>query len=106
MTRLPPIASAIETRHRTERKISRLGHRRRHIDGIELNRAHLIGLPRRLAKAHRLPELLVLLLHRFVEGIEIGGVLRTAGVQSFIYEGCDALATLQGAYDILGIEIG
>jgi methylmalonyl-CoA mutase len=32
--------------------------------------------------------------------------LRAAGVQSFIYEGCDALATLQGAYDILGIEIG
>jgi len=27
--------------------------------------------------------------------------LRTAGVQSFIYEGCDALATLSGAYDIL-----
>jgi len=32
--------------------------------------------------------------------------LRAAGVQSFIYEGCDALATLEGAYDILGIEIG
>lgn len=32
--------------------------------------------------------------------------LKAAGVQSFIYEGCDALATLQGAYDILGIEIG
>jgi methylmalonyl-CoA mutase len=31
---------------------------------------------------------------------------RAAGVQSFIYEGCDALATLEGAYDILGIEIG
>ncbi|HMK70160.1 MAG TPA: methylmalonyl-CoA mutase family protein, partial [Xanthobacteraceae bacterium] len=31
---------------------------------------------------------------------------RTAGVQSFIYEGCDALATLKNAYDILGIEIG
>lgn len=28
--------------------------------------------------------------------------LRAAGVQSFIYEGCDALATLQAAYDILG----
>jgi methylmalonyl-CoA mutase len=27
--------------------------------------------------------------------------LRSAGVQSFIYEGCDALATLRGAYDIL-----
>ncbi len=27
--------------------------------------------------------------------------LRTAGVQSFIYEGCDALATLTAAYDIL-----
>jgi methylmalonyl-CoA mutase len=26
---------------------------------------------------------------------------RTAGVQSFIYEGCDALATLSAAYDIL-----
>ena len=31
--------------------------------------------------------------------------LRAAGVQSFIYEGCDALATLKGAYDILGIDI-
>jgi methylmalonyl-CoA mutase len=31
---------------------------------------------------------------------------RAAGVQSFIYEGCDALATLNGAYDILGIQIG
>jgi methylmalonyl-CoA mutase len=27
--------------------------------------------------------------------------LRTAGVQTFIYEGCDVLATLQAAYDIL-----
>ncbi len=27
--------------------------------------------------------------------------LRAAGVQSFIYEGCDALATLTAAYDIL-----
>ena len=32
--------------------------------------------------------------------------LKAAGVHSFIYEGCDALATLKGAYDILGIEIG
>ncbi len=32
--------------------------------------------------------------------------LKAAGVQSFIYEGCDALATLSGAYDILGVEIG
>jgi methylmalonyl-CoA mutase len=32
--------------------------------------------------------------------------LQAAGVQSFIYEGCDALATLRSAYDILGIEIG
>ena len=32
--------------------------------------------------------------------------LQAAGVQSFIYEGCDALATLKSAYDILGIEIG
>ena len=32
--------------------------------------------------------------------------LKAAGVQSFIYEGCDALATLRAAYDILGIEIG
>ncbi len=31
---------------------------------------------------------------------------RAAGVQSFIYDGCDALATLKSAYDILGIEIG
>jgi len=32
--------------------------------------------------------------------------LKTAGVQSFIYEGCDALATLRNAYDIIGVEIG
>jgi methylmalonyl-CoA mutase len=31
--------------------------------------------------------------------------LKAAGVQSFIYEGGDALATLTGAYDMLGIEI-
>jgi methylmalonyl-CoA mutase len=30
--------------------------------------------------------------------------LRAAGVQTFVYEGCDALATLHAAYDILGIE--
>ncbi len=30
--------------------------------------------------------------------------LRAGGVQSFIYEGCDALATLKNAYDILGID--
>jgi methylmalonyl-CoA mutase len=29
------------------------------------------------------------------------GALRAAGVQSFVYEGCDALATLSAAYDIL-----
>jgi hypothetical protein len=28
--------------------------------------------------------------------------LRAAGVQTFIHEGCDVLATLQAAYDILG----
>jgi len=32
--------------------------------------------------------------------------LRAADVQSFIYEGCDALATLKAAYDILGNEGG
>jgi methylmalonyl-CoA mutase len=32
--------------------------------------------------------------------------LREAGVQSFIYEGCDALATLNAAYDILNRENG
>jgi methylmalonyl-CoA mutase len=31
---------------------------------------------------------------------------KSAGVQSFIYDGCDALATLRHAYDILGIAIG
>jgi methylmalonyl-CoA mutase len=34
------------------------------------------------------------------------GALRSAGVQSFIYEGCDVLATLRNAYDILGADIG
>ncbi len=32
--------------------------------------------------------------------------LKAAGVQSFIYEGCDALATLTSVYDMLGVEIG
>jgi methylmalonyl-CoA mutase len=32
--------------------------------------------------------------------------LKAAGVQSFIYEGCDALATLASAYDMLGVQIG
>jgi methylmalonyl-CoA mutase len=32
--------------------------------------------------------------------------LRAAGVQSFIYDGCDALATLRGVYDILGSKNG
>jgi methylmalonyl-CoA mutase len=32
--------------------------------------------------------------------------LRAAGVQSFIYDGCDALATLKGVYDILGSKNG
>ena len=31
--------------------------------------------------------------------------LKAAGVQAFIYEGGDALATLTGAYDMLGVEI-
>jgi methylmalonyl-CoA mutase len=31
---------------------------------------------------------------------------RQAGMQAFVYEGCDALATLRAAYDILGIAIG
>jgi len=30
-------------------------------------------------------------------------LLREAGVQSFIDEGCDALATLKAAYDILRV---
>jgi methylmalonyl-CoA mutase len=32
--------------------------------------------------------------------------LKAAGVQSLIYEGCDALATLRNAYDMMGVEIG
>jgi methylmalonyl-CoA mutase len=32
--------------------------------------------------------------------------LKSAGVQSFIYDGCDVLATLRHAYDILGMDIG
>jgi methylmalonyl-CoA mutase len=31
--------------------------------------------------------------------------LSAAGVQTYIYEGCDALATLASAYDMLGIQI-
>ena len=30
--------------------------------------------------------------------------LRGAGVQSFIYDGCDALATLNAAYDIMLVD--
>jgi methylmalonyl-CoA mutase len=37
---------------------------------------------------------------------ELETALKAAGVQSFIYEGCDALATLRNTYDILGTEIG
>ena len=37
---------------------------------------------------------------------ELEAALKAAGVQSFIYEGCDALATLKSAYDMLGVEIG
>jgi methylmalonyl-CoA mutase len=46
--------------------------------------------------------------HLYVAGRprEQEAALKAAGVQSFIYEGCDALATLRAAYDILGIEIG
>jgi len=46
--------------------------------------------------------------HIFLAGRpgEREAALRDAGVQSFVYEGCDALATLKGVYDILGIEIG
>jgi methylmalonyl-CoA mutase len=32
--------------------------------------------------------------------------LRTAGIQSFIYDGCDAIATLRAAYDILSNRNG
>src|SRR6185436_19453452 len=32
--------------------------------------------------------------------------LKAAGVQSFIYEGCDALATLRSVYDIIRVELG
>jgi methylmalonyl-CoA mutase len=46
--------------------------------------------------------------HIYLAGLprELEAALKAAGVQSFIYEGCAALATLSGAYDILGIEIG
>jgi methylmalonyl-CoA mutase len=37
---------------------------------------------------------------------ELEAALKTVGVQSFIYEGCDALTTLKRAYDIVGVEIG
>jgi len=37
---------------------------------------------------------------------ELEAALKAAGVQSFVYEGCDALATLKSAYDMLGVEIG
>jgi methylmalonyl-CoA mutase len=32
------------------------------------------------------------------------GVLQAAGVETFIYAGCDALATLEAAHDILRTE--
>jgi methylmalonyl-CoA mutase len=37
---------------------------------------------------------------------ELEAALKAAGVQSFVYEGCDVLATLKSAYDMLGVEIG
>ena len=37
---------------------------------------------------------------------ELEDTLKAVGVQSFIYEGCDALATLTYVYDMLGVEIG
>ncbi len=37
---------------------------------------------------------------------ELEAALKAAGVQSFVYEGCDAVATLKSAYDMLGVEIG
>jgi methylmalonyl-CoA mutase len=42
--------------------------------------------------------------HLYLAGRPAGdeASLRAAGIKSFIYEGCDALATLNGAYDILG----
>jgi methylmalonyl-CoA mutase len=42
--------------------------------------------------------------HVFLAGRpgELGPALKVAGVQSFVYAGCDALATLRDAYDILG----
>jgi methylmalonyl-CoA mutase len=42
--------------------------------------------------------------HIFLAGRpgELEAALRAAGVQSFIYEGCDVLATLNATYDILG----
>jgi methylmalonyl-CoA mutase len=47
-------------------------------------------------------------LHIYLAGRpgEQEAALKAAGVQSFIYEGCDALATLSSAYDMLGVEIG
>ena len=46
--------------------------------------------------------------HIYIAGRPGGGeaALRAAGVQSFIYEGCDALATLNAAYDILNGKNG
>jgi len=46
--------------------------------------------------------------HIYLAGRPGGGeaALRAAGVQSFIYEGCDALATLNAAYDILKRQNG
>ena len=46
--------------------------------------------------------------HIYLAGRPGGGetALRAAGVQSFIYEGCDALATLNAAYDILNGKNG
>jgi len=35
---------------------------------------------------------------------ELEGALKEAGVQDFIYVGCDVLATLRGAHDKLGLK--
>jgi len=54
-----------------------------------------------LAAAEALKAAGALLIHLAGRPGEREAALRNAGVQSFVYDGCDALSTLRAAYDIL-----
>jgi methylmalonyl-CoA mutase len=42
--------------------------------------------------------------YTLADGLEYVRAARDAGVKTFIFAGCDVLATLQAAHDILGVK--